>query len=390
MRIGLDARYIYPDHTHGIGRFSQNLIQALAHADTQNTYVTLKRNDHPGAIVEAPNFTETVCPYNPVSIQTLLLMSRQIDEQHLQILHSLFPIAPLWSRARRLVTVYDLQAVQIKGFSGKRFPLLAWCVAVFYRVAYRTSIARADRVMVVSHATKRDVLNAYRIPKSRLSVVYAGVEDRFRPVTDEPTLSRVCQKYGLPPSFLLNVGSTRPHKNIRGLLQAYHFYAQQAPRPLPLALVGFADRFRPEAEAVAHRLGLEDLVLFADYVADDDLPALYSAATLFVTLSLKEGFGLPVLEAMACGTPVMVSDVGSLPEVVGDAGVLVDPMQTESVGETIFALLQDEARMAKLRDGGVARAKTFSWNKTAQEVKSLYEQLSAGKDADRSSYGQRD
>lgn len=244
--------------------------------------------------------------------------------------------------------------------------------------------------MVVSHATKRDVLNAYRIPQSRLSVVYAGAEDRFRPVTDEPTLSRVCHKYGLPPSFLLNVGSTRPHKNIRGLLQAYHFYAQQAPRPLPLALVGFADRFRPEAEAFAHRLGLGDLVLFADYVADDDLPALYSAATLFVTLSLKEGFGLPVLEAMACGTPVMVSDVGSLPEVVGDAGVLVDPMQTESVGETIFALLQDEARMAKLRDDGVVRAKTFSWNKTAQEVKSLYEQLSAGKDADRSGYGQRD
>ena len=182
-------------------------------------------------------------------------------------------------------------------------------------------------------------------------------------------------------------GNTRPHKNVRGLLQAYLFYSRQVPRPLPLVLVGFTDRFRPETEAYAHDLGLGDLVFFSGYVADADLPAVYSAATLFVTTSLKEGFGLPVVEAMACGTPVIASDVGSLPEVVGDAGLLVDPLQPECVGETIATVLRDEALMAKLRDDGIARAGTFSWEKTAQQVKSLYEHLPSMVDSGRRGYG---
>ena len=206
MRIGLDARYMYPDHTHGIGRFSQNLIQSLASADAANTYVVFKRSDYLEPIVRAANFSEVGCSYRPVSIRTLVLMSRQMARHDLQAFHALFPIAPLGSTALRLVTVYDLQAVQIKGFSGKRFPLLAWGAAAFYRAAYRMSITRADHVITLSEATRRDVLRTYGIPQSRLSIVYAGVEECFRTVSDVETLNRVRQKYRLPPSFLLNVG----------------------------------------------------------------------------------------------------------------------------------------------------------------------------------------
>jgi glycosyltransferase involved in cell wall biosynthesis len=360
---------------HGIGRFSHNLIRALSQVDERNTYIIFKRSTYTDHLMERPNFSEVACKSRPVSFGTLLLMPLLAAQHNLEVLHSLFPIAPLWSAAKRVITVHDLQAVQVREFSSRRLPLLAWGAALFYHFAYRVSIPHAPRIMADSEATKRDIIATYDVPAERITVIYGGVEERFTPHQNKSTLEQMQVKYQLPPRFLLNVGNTRPHKNVKGLLRGYFHYCHIAAKPLPLALVGFRDRFFPEVEALVQDSGLSDQVMFLGYIPDDDLPLIYQMAELFITASLKEGFGLPVLESMACGTPALVSNAGSLPEIVGEGGVLIDPHNAKEIGSTLYRILEDESLLTKMRRDGLSRASFFSWEKTAKQVLSLYEQL---------------
>jgi glycosyltransferase involved in cell wall biosynthesis len=212
------------------------------------------------------------------------------------------------------------------------------------------------------------------VSSERITVVHLAADPSFKPVPDGET-RHIANQYGLEPGFLLFVGTLEPRKNVPGLLHAYRILLDQKVTAEPLVLVGGKGWLYEEIFDRVEALGLNDQVRFLHGVPDADLPGLYSAASVLTTPSFYEGFGLPALEAMSCGTPVVVADRASLPEVVGDAGILVDPEDPGAIAEGLKRVLTDEELRAKMETLGLGRASSFSWERVARETLDVYRQV---------------
>ena len=287
----------------------------------------------------------------------------------------------LWFKPRlrpAVVTVHDIVPFLVRSDESQttfRHPL----DVLFDELAMK-GLKRADMLIAVSHHAKQTVVANLGIPADKIQVIHEGARhDTFQPVDVDP---QFYQRFGLDPAlrYLLYVGSENPRKNLPRLLNAF----QEIHREFPdtrLVKVGSAE-YVPQAEQLrqqVHDLGLQDAVIFVEHVSDEDLARFYNLATLFVFPSLMEGFGLPPLEAMACGTPVVSSNAASLPEVVGNAAILVDPHDVEQIVNAMRLVLTQPALAAALREKGLARAAQFSWERTARETIAVYERVLAGR-----------
>jgi glycosyltransferase involved in cell wall biosynthesis len=210
---------------------------------------------------------------------------------------------------------------------------------------------------------------------SRVVVVYPGVEPRFQRVQDRQALDAVRQRYNLPDHFALGLGTLQPRKNLGRLIEAYAGVREELGSELHLVIAGGAGWMYESVFRRVAELGLQNLVSFPGYIADEDLPTLYSLADLFVFPSLYEGFGLPVLEAMACGTPVVTSAVSSLPEVAGDAALLVDPLDTQALAEAMRRALDDTRLRSEMVQKGLEQARRFTWAVSARQLMEIYHRL---------------
>ena len=281
----------------------------------------------------------------------------------LDLLHGMAFVGPLGGGCPFVITIHDLSFL----FYPQGFRPLN---RLYLRLFARQSVRRARRVIAVSESTKRDVVKQYGIAPEQVDVVYNGVDPAFCPLpTDQVSAFRADQ--GLPERFILFVGTLEPRKNIARLIQAY---AQLPGARPPLFFVGGKGWFYDEIFALVERLNLGAEVHFVGYVPSDALPLWYNAADLFVYPSLYEGFGLPPLEAMACGTPVVTSTASSLPEVVGQAGLSVDPTDTEGLAAAMQQCLTDADLWARTKAMGLARAAGFSWRETARRTVDSYRQ----------------
>ncbi len=305
------------------------------------------------------------------------------------LFHATEHLLPRLSAIRTVFTLHDL----IFLFHPEAHkPMNRW----FLTLMMPRFLRAADAIIAVSECTKRDAVRCYGIPEEKITVIYEGVNPRFRPA-DPEAIAAVRQKYGLPERFILYVGTIEPRKNLTALLEAYTALME---RPAPCALRPATCDLRPATCDLRpatcdlrlmivgkkgwlyegffrklRELGLEDRVIFTGYVPDEDLPALYSAADLFVFPSLYEGFGLPVLEAMACGVPVVCSSTSSLPEVAGDAALLVPPTDVRALTEAMERALTDERLRARMRARGLERARRFSWERAAQGTLITYRKV---------------
>jgi glycosyltransferase involved in cell wall biosynthesis len=289
-------------------------------------------------------------------------------------------VLPLVHPRRSVVTVHDL---------GYRHEPQAHRLLdrLYLELSTRYNARAATRVIADSAATKRDLVQLYGTDPDRITVIPLGVDELFQPVTDAARLAAVRAKYGIPGDYLLYVGTLQPRKNLVRLVEAWARVIADCRLQIAdlgrrtLVIAGKKGWLYEEIFATVRRLGLEGRVLFPGYVPEEDLPALLSGATAFVLPSLYEGFGLPVLEAMACGTPVIAANVSSLPEVVGDAGLLVDPLDSDALAAALQRLLTDAdpstplraSLRAELRQRGLARAKLFSWPRCARETLAVLE-----------------
>jgi len=237
--------------------------------------------------------------------------------------------------------------------------------------------AQGQMVIAVSEHTKRDLMKVLAIPERQIQVVYGGVDPRYRPIHDRGEINRVTRKYGLSGSgYILHVGTLQPRKNLVRLIEAYAMMLDRCgDRTPPLVLVGGRGWLYEEIFQSVERLGLQRQVIFTGFVDREDLPALFNGALFFVYPSLYEGFGIPVLEAMACGVPVIASNVSSLPEIMGEAGVLVDPTDTEGLAGALITLLDAPEQRRRQRAAGLARAALFSWERAARETLEVYESV---------------
>jgi len=229
-------------------------------------------------------------------------------------------------------------------------------------------------IIATSEATKRDIISHLGIPAHRVHVVYGGVDRAFRPIEHRAALAQTLAPLGLTPGgYILHVGTIEPRKNLVRLVAAYHQTRKAASSPAPkLVLAGDTGWQFKDVFGLVEALELKGEVIFLGKVPTDILPALYNGAVIFAYPSLYEGFGLPLLEAMACGAPVVASNTSSLPEVVGDAGVLIDPADTQALADALASLLNDAERRAGLSARGLTRARLFSWKRVAGEVLRIY------------------
>lgn len=359
MHIGIDAsRAARPQRT-GTEAYSLHLIRGLLALDQQNDY-TLYFNQAPapGLLPEGPRCRHRVIP-SP-RLWTHLRLSAEMLRRPPDVLLVPAHVLPLSHPRRSLVTVHDLGYLHEPG-SHRALDRL------YLDLSNRHHARAAARLLAISRATRDDLVRRYGVPEERITVTHLAAGEAFRPVEDAAIVAAVRQRYGAGPEYLLYVGTLQPRKNLARLIRSFARVAAGHPG-LQLVLAGKQGWLYGEILAEAQRLGLAGRVLFPGYVDEADLPALYSGALAFVFPSLYEGFGMPGLEAMACGAPVVASNVSSLPEVVGDAGLLVDPTDEAALAAALERVCGDAALRAGLRQRGLARARLFSWERCARET----------------------
>jgi glycosyltransferase involved in cell wall biosynthesis len=367
MRIAFDCRTVTSPKT-GDRTYALNLARALAAVDGENEY--LLYTWEPTTLLDGlgPRTAGVLLPASPLWTWTPFvfpgdLRRRRADLAHVQYITP--PVAP----CPLVTTIHDVAFRRFPHlFPLKHRLLLNWLVPLSARLAVA--------VITGSEATKRDLVELYDLPPEKIAVTPYAADAAYRPMDREQARELVARRLGVPAPYLLSVGVLQPRKNLPRLVRAYTRVAREIPHRLVLVgKEGWApDELRDAVAACPP--GREPL--FTGYVPDADLPALYAGADLFLYPSLYEGFGLPPLEAMACGAPVITSDTSSLPEVVGDAGVTVDPEDEEAIGEAIVRLLADRRRRADLRERGIRRAAGFTWERTARETVAVYERALAG------------
>jgi glycosyltransferase involved in cell wall biosynthesis len=373
LRIGIDYTAAVRQGA-GIGRYTRELVRALAKLDHGHDYVLFAAAGGQ-RLVDAgwPSSFQTRSV--PLSDRTLAILWHRLRlplwvelvTGPVDIFHSPDFVLPPVRRAKTLVTVHDLSFIRHPQCSDAN-------LRTYLNKVVPRSVHRADLVLADSQSTKDDLVELLDVTPDKIKVIYPGVEKRFRSIEDPTLLEKTRKRYNLPPRFILGLGTLQPRKNFTRLIEAYSSLVTRHPS-LRLVIAGGKGWLYDEIFATVERLGLEEKVAFPGFVTDQDLPALYNLADLFVFPSLYEGFGLPPLEALACGTPVVTSDASSLPEVVGEAGLMVEATDVEALAETMKRVLED----GELREGLIARgmeqARKFTWRKAASRLLNLYETL---------------
>ncbi len=374
MRIGIDARAIYKN-LDGIGRYSLNLIRALAKIDHENEYIIFRNCIFDETIVNSPNFREVRIGFPALSLRTSFYLGRLVKKENVDIFHSLFFIAPLWGINNLIVTVHDLMALNFPGFfSGRNF-IASKYAYLFHKYMIPRTVSRSKKLIAVSNNTKNDLERSFGLNSDRVSVIHEAADPSFRKIEDTETLETYRRKEQLPENFILYVGNTKPYKNIRTLLEAFKLLKATLDTDCSLVIAGKRDRFYPSTLQTINELDLLPHVKFFDNFTEKELPLLYNLAKLFVFPSYYEGFGLPPLESISCGTPVIASNSTSLPEVLGNSAILVKPNNVNGFAKAIKDVLTDEGLRKQMSQKGITQSNKFSWEKTAKETLNVYKEL---------------
>lgn len=363
--IGIDASRMAISARTGTERYSFELIGALARIDRQTRYM-LYCNGLPDMLPAlGSNFSLHNIRF--ARLWTHVRLSLELQRRPPDLLFVPSHVLPLLHPPDTIVTIHDLGylAFPQAHTRARRFEL---------HLSTLWNARAARRLIAISQATRDDLVRHYRIDPTKIHVVYHGLSASFRPVPDPAIIAAAVARYGIRPPYMLYVGTVQPRKNLVRLIEAVGMARRElvgSNGRFQIVLAGKRGWLTTEIERRAFELGIADQIHFTGYVQDIDLPALLSGARAFVFPSLYEGFGMPVLEAMACGTPVLTSTTSALPEVAGDAALLVDPHDTCAIADGLIRLASDAPLCAILRERGLARAAQFTWEHCANETRNV-------------------
>lgn len=362
MRIGIDTRMSGPAHA-GIGRYVENLVGELS------------KNKDLELVLLKPNI-----PHYSLAEQFLvpgIIKKAQVDLMHFPHFN-----VPVFYTGKYVVTIHDLIKHVSRGMeTTTRTPWLYWLKYLGYKFVFRQAVKRAAKILVPSQAVKDELAKTYNLPGDKIMVTYEGVGEKFQQSAISPPaggqLTKISAKYNIKKPFVIYTGSLYPHKNVERLVKAVtclndsnHFN-----KPISLVVVCvrsvFLDRFQQKIK----KMNEEKYVNLIGFVPDEDLVLLYQQAEAFVFPTLSEGFGLPGLEAMACGCPVVCSDIPVLREIYGEAAEYFDPLNPEDIAEKIGGVISDKKMRAGLIERGLEQVKKYSWSKMAQETLEVYKQF---------------
>ncbi len=366
MPIILDARTAI-DHFPGIGRYVVNLAHALTRVAPALDLRLLIDQAVPMTRLALPDLPRIDCAISPFALQQQWIVPKHLRAAHATLYHSPYYLMPYRPGVPAVLTCYDLIPLIYPQY-------FSWIQCLIYRAAHHLALRTARLILAISEATKADLVRMFHVDPQRIVVTPLAADAHFTPQA-AAVIDAVRQKYHLPEDYVLYFGSNKPHKNLPRLVEAFSQSAIRHPKSdIYLVIAGQWDARYPKAKQLATQ---NTRVQFIGPVSDDDLPALYSGARLFVFPSLYEGFGLPALEAMACGTPVACSRRSSLPEVIGDAGVTFDPTNVQSIADAIGQVIDDRSRQSSLREFGLQRAAQFTWERTARQTLDVYQSIGA-------------
>jgi glycosyltransferase involved in cell wall biosynthesis len=367
VRIGIDARKL---HDFGIGTYIRNLLRYLARLDSRNEFILLSRpHDVEGINALGANFRAVPELAGNYSMGEQWRVPLVLRRERVDLFHAPHYVLPPLVRCPSVVTIHDVIHLMFPNYLPSRLAL------TYARKSITMAARRATRVMTVSESSKRDILRFVDIPADKIDVIYNAYDERFGVEPSEEEVVRVRERYQLHDRFVLYAGNVKPHKNLERLIQAFHLVRRRGLDDLKLVLIGDEISRYASLRRAVHQHQLHKYVRFLGYLPEETLAVMYRLAGLFAFPSLYEGFGLPPLEAMASGTPVVTSNLSSLPEVTGDSAILVDPYDPEAIADGMHQVLTNDELRRELRQKGIARARQFSWEDSIRRVHAIYESV---------------
>lgn len=373
MRYTLDARLILPQMT-GIGRYLFGLMDGMrevCHTDQLQVWLQSDISDrHPVWQLNSGQVNICRTPLRHMDWRAQWLIPQMLRRDPPDLLHYPHFDLPWLTPGKIVLTIHDLKYIRQPSYFRGAAALKAFVM----KATLLQAVRRAQAILVDSQFTARDLVQL-NVAAHKIHAVPLGVGKQFFQRCSAAQLSAVRQRYCLPENYILTVGERRPHKNLSGMIQAFARFQASCRVPYQLVIVGKPYAHDQTPQMLVEKIGISDRVKFLDYVQDDDLPALYQMSSAFLLLSFYEGFGLPVLEAMASGAPVIASDSTALPEVVGQHGCLVNPSDPEATAEALRSVLTPDAYPEEKLDQARQWAQTFTWQRCAAHTLQIYQQV---------------
>lgn len=373
MRIAIDtlsAKSLY----HGMGIYIFNLLKHIMSIDNNNKFIIYKKPEVFSGLFLNDNDRVQIRNINKNRLARIsweyAMLPKILKKEKIDVFWGPSNFLPITKTCKYVVTIHDLSSFTY----AQAYP---WLRRKYYQYNIKQAVKRADFIITDSEFSKQDIIKYFRVPQEKIRVIYCGIDAFFKKVTANDTLEKVKKKYQLPDEFILTLSVLEPKKNTERLLQAYSQLIQQK-KNLPKLVIGGSKKYGWKNEKIfllVDALKLTNSIVFTDFIEYEDLVCIYSMAKLFILPSLYEGFGLPVVEAMACGTPVITSNTSSLPEVVGNAAVLVNPYNINDIANAIDIVLNDENKQKEMIKKGYENVKRFKWEKSAKELIAVFEEI---------------
>jgi glycosyltransferase involved in cell wall biosynthesis len=374
MRIGIEAQRLFREKKHGLEIVALEIIRQLQQIDTKNEYVIFVRKDIDNTCIqETPNFKIREIAANSFPEWEQIKLPLAIKEEKIQLLHCTANTAPIFTSVPIILTLHDIIFLEEMKFLGNYYQNLG---NIYRRVILGRVIRKMKKIITVSHSEKSLILKYLKIEPNKLSVVYNAANKAFRLMDPEET-NAIQKKYNLPKDFILFFGNSAQKKNSKEAIKGFIQYCQSSNEPkLPLVVGGAFEGFLQKLlDDINPPNEIRKNIISIGHIPFNEQPAVYNLANLFLYPSLRESFGLPIVEAMACGTPVITSQISSMPEIAGDAAHLIDPHSANDIALGITKILSDETYRKKLIGAGLERVKEFSWENAAKELLKIYSEV---------------
>jgi glycosyltransferase involved in cell wall biosynthesis len=375
MKIGIEGQRLFRQKKHGMDFVALELVKNLMEMDKTNSYFVFVAPGPDKCLHDTSNFRIIELNGGSYPRWEQIALPKAAKDYGCELLHCTSNTGPIFSSVPVVVTVHDIFYLETISLFRKGFTPYQKFGNMYRRYVVPAVVKRAKKIITVSHSEKRRIANYFKMFDERLTVVYNGVSTRFFPVTDKATLTTIKETYSLPDRFIFLLGNTDPKKNTRGVILAYAGFLKQSIEQMKLVVADF-----PEASllTILSEEGLQDIrpnIIRLDYIRNPDLPAIFTLCSQFLYPSFWESFGIPILEGMACGAPVITSNVFAMPEIAGDAALLINPKDVGEMTNAMLRLSTDDTLVSELRSKGQSQAKRFSWRKMAEDYLTIYNEI---------------
>lgn len=378
MKIGIEGQRLFRKKKHGMDMVALELIKYLQQIDHENEYVVfVKPDEDTSALQETSNFKIVALEGGSYPMWEQKALPKAAYEYGCDLLHCTSNTAPIKSKVPVMITLHDiiyLESISIFKKGGTWYQKFG---NLYRRWVVPKVVKNSKKIITVSKFERDRIHDFFGFNKDdhRLVAVYNGVSEHFKPVVDPAILQEIREKYNLPAHYFFFLGNTDPKKNTEGVLRAYNDYVKQTENPASLVMLDYEESALNQLLQDIGAKSLRDKIHLPGYVINTHLPAIYSMAEIFLYPSLRESFGIPMLEAMGCGVPVITSNTSSMPEVSGGAAKIIDPYQPKEITQAIIELQNNAELREKLKKEGLQQAAKFTWLAMAQDVKKIYEEV---------------